>query len=125
MPHGPPETQGPQGPQGPQQGITDAPQKIHDRDNTKYKSKPIMTKYEFNQLIGLRTMHLSRGAVPFIELPDGYAIKTNLQLREDIAIKEFKEGKIPFMVKRTLPNGQFEYWAVNEMDTCAIRHMLR
>jgi hypothetical protein len=31
---------------------------------------PWMTKYEFDELIGLRVMHLSRGALPLVNIGD-------------------------------------------------------
>ena len=58
--------------------IPDEIQKVREADVTKYRSKPLMTKYEFDQLIGLRTTHLSRGAVPFVELPENFKIHSNL-----------------------------------------------
>ena len=44
--------------------IQDDAQRIKNIDRSAYKSLPMMTKYEFNQIIGLRTMHLARGAIP-------------------------------------------------------------
>jgi DNA-directed RNA polymerase I, II, and III subunit RPABC2 len=32
-----------------------------------------------------------------------------------IATKELIAGKVPFIIRRRLPNGTFEDWAVNEL----------
>ena len=104
--------------------ITDDYTKIKNTDVGTYISVPWMTKYEFDQLIGLRTMHLSRGAIPFVEIPDGFTIKTNMDLRK-IAIKELQEGKLPYIIKRPMPNGAPEYWPVSKLSLHTIEYMIR
>jgi len=32
-----------------------------------------------------------------------------------IAMKELKEGKIPFIIRRYLPDGSFEDWPINDL----------
>lgn len=94
-------------------------------DKSTYISLPWMTKYEFDQLIGLRTMHLSKGAVPFVELPADYSIKTNMELRQ-VAIRELVEGKLPYVIERPMPDkATSEYWPVKELSLQAVRHMIR
>ena len=50
------------------------------------------------------------GAKPLVEIGpeviDGYLI----------ALKEFQEKKIPFVVKRPMPNGGCEYWKVSDLE---------
>jgi DNA-directed RNA polymerase I, II, and III subunit RPABC2 len=87
-------------------------------------SRPFLTKYEFNQIIGLRTTHLSKGAPILLELTEDYKIKSNMDLRE-IALKELLEGKLPYIVKRRMPNGKYEQWKLAELDLTAVRHLLR
>jgi DNA-directed RNA polymerase subunit K/omega len=89
-----------------------------------YRSKPIMTKYEFNELISLRTTHLSLGAIPFVQVPEELNIVSNMQLRK-IALQELKEGKLPYLVKRTIPNHKPEYWAIKNMDLTSVRNLIR
>lgn len=93
-------------------------------DKSGYISLPWMTKYEFDQLIGLRTMHLSKGAVPFVDLPNGYSIKSNMELRK-IAIQELLEGKMPYIIERPMPDKKSEYWLVKDLNLQSIRHMIR
>ena len=33
-----------------------------------------------------------------------------------IALKEFDEKKIPFIIKRPLPNGSCEYWKMSDLE---------
>lgn len=104
--------------------IPDEVQKVRASNPKDYQSKPIMTKYEFDSMIALRTMHLSRMAIPFVAIPDNFKIETNMQLRK-IALMELQEGKLPYLIKRTLPNKKVEYWKVKDMDLSAVRTLMR
>lgn len=104
--------------------ILDDIQKVKSADVSEYRSTPIMTKYEFNQLISLRTTHLSLGAIPFIQIPEDHTITSNMQLRK-IALQELKEGKLPYLVKRTMPNHKVEYWKIKDMDLSSVRNLIR
>ena len=86
--------------------------------------KPLLTKYEFNSLISLRTMHLSNMAIPLVQLPEGFKVEKNMDLRK-IALQEMQEGKLPYMVKRTLPNKKVEYIKLKDMDLTAVRTLMR
>jgi len=104
--------------------VVDDYQKIKNADRSKYRSLPLMTKYEFNQVIGLRTMHLSKGAIPLVDIPEDYKVQTNMELR-DIALRELNEGNLPYIIKRTMPNGKLEYWDVRDMSLVAVTHLMR
>lgn len=104
--------------------VIDDYQKIKNIEIEKYISVSWMTKYEFDQLIGLRTMHLSRGAIPFVDLEPGYTTKGNMELRE-IAIRELREGKLPYIIKRPMPNGNPEFWPCSKLSLKAIEYMIR
>jgi DNA-directed RNA polymerase subunit K/omega len=99
--------------------LTDTYNKV----NEKKISKPIMTKYEFNQIISQRTTMLAHGAIPLIDVTN-YKIKSNIELRE-IALNELKEGKIPFIIKRPLPNNKYELYRVKDLDLVSVIHMFR
>ena len=75
-----------------------------------HKTFPFITKYERARVLGERATQLNAGAKPFIELEpdviDGYVI----------ALKEFEQKKIPFIVKRPLPNGAIEYWKLEDLE---------
>ena len=104
--------------------IADDYQRIRNADHSKYRSLPIMTKYEFDQVIGLRTMHLSRGAPPLVEVDADFRVSSNMELRA-IAIRELKEGKLPYMVKRPMPSGKTEYWRVSKLNLSPVMNLMR
>jgi len=84
-------------------------------------SKFIMTKYEFDQIISVRTNQLSRGAVPFIKISED--IKVNMELRK-IALEELKQNRLPLIIKRPLPNNKFEYVRIRDLDLIAVKNMM-
>lgn len=71
---------------------------------------PFITKYEKTRIIGERARQINAGAKPFVEVPDdlidGYLI----------ALREYEQKKIPFIIKRPLPNGGIEYWRVEDLE---------
>lgn len=83
-------------------------------------SKLIMTIYEFNQIIGLRTTQLSLGAIPFVKIENN--IKSNIELRK-IAVEELKQGKLPLIIKRPLPNNKFEFVRVRDLDLVRVKYL--
>jgi DNA-directed RNA polymerase subunit K/omega len=104
--------------------ITDTLTAIHESSVEKNLARPYLTKYEFNQIIGLRTMHLSKGAIPLVDVSPELTIKGNMDLRQ-IALQEIKEAKLPYIVKRKMPNGKIEYWKLVDLKLTAVRHLLR
>lgn len=117
------------GTMGGQLQVHDDVQKVAQAANTSgdagtLRSLPIMTKYEFDQVIGLRTMHLSKGAPPLVEVPSDFRITTNMHLRE-IALREMQEHRLPYIIKRPLPNGKTEYVRVGDLDLTAVQHLMR
>lgn len=84
-------------------------------------SKPIMTKYEFNQIISLRTNQIALGSPAFVDTSK-YIIKSNMDLRK-VALEELKEGKLPYILKRPLPNNKYEYYRIKDLDLTAVQHM--
>ena len=90
--------------------------------NNKNKiSKLIMTKYEFNLVISQRTIQLSLGHEPFVPITE--PIKSNMDLRL-VALEELKQGKIPFCIKRPLPNDKYEFIRVRDLDLSAVKYMI-
>jgi len=75
-----------------------------------HKTIPFITKYEKTRILGERASQLNSGAKAFVEVDsdiiDGYII----------ALKEFDEKKIPFIIKRPLPNGGVEYWKFEDLE---------
>jgi len=69
---------------------------------------PFLTRFEKARIIGKRAMQISKGAVPLVEIG-------NLDNPVDIALKELKERKLPYIIRRPLPNGMFEDWRIDEL----------
>lgn len=84
-------------------------------------SKPIMTKYEFDQVISLRANQLALGSPAFVSVA-GMSINSNMELRK-VALKELQEGKLPYILKRPLPNNRFEYYRIGDLDMTAVQYM--
>jgi DNA-directed RNA polymerase I, II, and III subunit RPABC2 len=74
-----------------------------------HRTCPFLTNFERTKIIGLRANQISRGSVPFINVP-----KHITDVR-DIARLELEQKRLPFIVKRPLPNGTFEYWRLADL----------
>ena len=75
-----------------------------------HRTLPFLTKYEKARILGERAKQIECGAVPFIKtdekIIDSYAI----------AMKELEMKKIPFIIKRPLPNGGCEFWKLSDLE---------
>jgi DNA-directed RNA polymerase I, II, and III subunit RPABC2 len=75
-----------------------------------HRTVPFVTRYERARVIGERAKQINSGAKPFVEIEqsmiDGYLI----------ALKEFEEKKIPFIIRRPMPNGSSEYWRLSDLE---------
>lgn len=71
---------------------------------------PILTKYEKARVIGSRAEQINRGAAPSIPV-DESIIDGRI-----IAIMEFENKSIPFIIARPLPSGGIEYWKVHDLE---------
>ena len=63
---------------------------------------PMLTRFEKARIMGARTLQLSLGAPVFIEIPK------NATTSLEIAMEELKQRVIPIVIKRTLPNGDYQ-----------------
>jgi DNA-directed RNA polymerase I, II, and III subunit RPABC2 len=75
-----------------------------------HKTLPFLTKYERTRLLGMRAKQINAGATPLVEVPE---TMLDGQL---IAERELQERKLPFVLRRPLPNGTFEYWRVSDLE---------
>jgi len=75
-----------------------------------HKTLPFLTKYETARILGQRAKQINSGAKSFVKIPpnviDGY----------EIAKLELEEKKIPFIIKRPIPDGTCEYWNVSDLE---------
>ena len=75
-----------------------------------HKTIPIMTKYEKAKIIGIRAQQINSGSEPFIQ------VDNNMIDGLTIANEELLQRKIPFIIRRPLPNGTSEYWNINDLE---------
>lgn len=75
-----------------------------------HKSLPFITKYERTRVLGERARQLNAGATALVDVDsdtiDGYLI----------ALKEFQEKKIPFILKRPIAGNHIEYWKLADLE---------
>jgi DNA-directed RNA polymerase I, II, and III subunit RPABC2 len=75
-----------------------------------HKTVPFLTKYEKTRVIGQRIQQLNNGAKVYVNVSDDI-IDNNV-----IAEMEIKEKKIPFIIRRPLPDNSFEYWKLQDLE---------
>ena len=77
-----------------------------DKAHTTY---PFLTMYEKTKIISLRASQLARGAPPFIDVPE---YLTDVY---EIAKAELEAKRLPYILKRPLPDGEYEYWRLADL----------
>ena len=75
-----------------------------------HKTIPILTKYEKTRILGQRTKQIESGGATLVQVPPN-VIDSYL-----IAKLELEQKKIPFIIRRPLPNGGMEYWYVSDLE---------
>ena len=75
-----------------------------------HRTVPFLTKYEKTRVLGLRAKQINDGSDIYVEVAanivDGYTI----------AEMELENKKIPFIIKRPIPNGSCEYWKLSDLE---------
>jgi DNA-directed RNA polymerase I, II, and III subunit RPABC2 len=75
-----------------------------------HKTLPFLTKYEKTRIIGIRTKQINEGAKPYLDVNptiiDGYII----------AQLELEHKKLPFIIRRPIPNGGSELWKLQDLE---------
>ncbi len=80
-----------------------------EKKDPSHTTYPFLTVYEETKIIGLRASQLSKGSLPFIKVPD---YMTDVR---EIARMELREKRLPFIVKRPLPDGSYEVWRLSDL----------
>ena len=75
----------------------------HERTTT-----PYMTKYERARILGTRALQISMNAPVLVQL-EGETDPL------EIAGKELREKRVPFIVRRYMPDGSYEDWGLEEL----------
>lgn len=75
-----------------------------------HQTFPFITKYEKTRVLGERAKQINSGAKPLVQVDsdiiDGYLI----------ALKEFEQKKIPFIIKRPVSGTRIEYWKLSDLE---------
>ena len=71
---------------------------------------PTLTRFERARIMGARALQLSLGAPVFIEIPK------NATTSLEIAMEELKQRVIPIVIKRTLPNGDYQNLPLDKFE---------
>ena len=80
-----------------------------EKADVNHRTYPFLTNFERTKIIGLRANQISRGSVPFVSVP-----KHITDVR-DIARLELEQKRLPYLIKRPLPDGTFEYWRLSDL----------
>ena len=83
------------------------------RDNSvldsNHKTYPFLSNYERTKCISFRASQLCNGAKPYIQVPEGISDAYT------IAKMELDAKRLPFIIKRPMPDGSFEAWRLADL----------
>ena len=71
---------------------------------------PTLTRFEKARIMGSRALQLSLGAPPFIDF------SKNISTSLEIAMEELHQRVIPIIIRRTLPNGDYQNIPIDKFD---------
>ncbi len=74
-----------------------------------HRSQPFLSVYEKTKILGFRANQLAQGARPYVVVPE-HVVRT-----VDIAKMELEQRRLPYIIKRPMPNGTFEYWRLSDL----------
>jgi DNA-directed RNA polymerase subunit K/omega len=88
-------------------------------DPSKNTTRNTLTRFETAKILGLRMEQLAHGAPSFLPPAEHAAVveasASQHRTVEVIAQRELELRVLPFMVQRTLPNGEREIWRLKDM----------
>lgn len=74
-----------------------------------HTSQPFLSVYERTKILGFRANQLAQGARPYVVVPE------HVTQTLDIAAMELEQRRLPYIIKRPMPNGTFEYWRLSDL----------
>ena len=72
--------------------------------------QPTLTRFEKARIMGSRALQLSLGAPPFIDF------SKNISTSLEIAMEELHQKVIPIVIRRTLPNGDYQNITIDQFQ---------
>lgn len=82
--------------------------KKYNKNKKLYKTPPHITKYERCRVLSERANQINCGSNIYIKNPEKYSNAY------DIAVQEYNEKLIPFIIKRPYGN-KYEYWKLKDL----------
>lgn len=70
---------------------------------------PFLTSYERTKCISYRASQINNGGKPYIVVPDGVTDAY------EIAKLELEAKRLPYIIKRPIPDGSFEVWRLSDL----------
>ena len=86
------------------------PSEITGKDGVIVTGPPTLTRFARARIMGARALQLSLGAPVFIEIPK------NATSSLEIAMEELEQRVIPIVIKRTLPNGDYQHLPIDQFE---------
>jgi DNA-directed RNA polymerase I, II, and III subunit RPABC2 len=70
---------------------------------------PYLTQYERTKCLSFRASQIGHGAKPYVKVPAGMTDSYQ------IAKLELESKRLPFILRRPLPNGTYEVWKLSDL----------
>jgi len=77
-------------------------------------TREYFTKYEYTALLSMRAQQIADGAKPLVSL-DGLKTSDSMFVW-NVAKREIEQRKLPFIIRRQLPDGNSEFWSAQELE---------
>ena len=90
--------------------LENEPTEITSKGDQIVTGPPTLTRFEQARIMGARALQLSLGAPVFIEIPK------NATSSLEIAMEELKQRMIPIVIRRTLPNGDYQHLPIDQFE---------
>ena len=92
------------------ESVDHEPVEIKDSTNQWATGQTTLTRFEKARIMGSRALQLSLGAPPFIDF------SKNISTSLEIAMEELQQKVIPIIIRRTLPNGDYQNIAIDQFQ---------
>jgi len=92
------------------ESVDHEPVEIKNSTNQWSTGQTTLTRFEKARILGSRALQLSLGSPPFIDF------SKNISTSLEIAMEELHQKVIPIVIRRTLPNGDYQNIAIDQFQ---------
>ena len=78
-------------------------------DISKNITEPILNKYEYTKILGMRAQQIANGSEPLIK------VTKDLNNEVLIAKEELRQRKTPIIIERKIGENEFEHWKLEDL----------